>query len=346
MTILTRLLRGIPLAGSKPARALPAASSIAIGLTLVCVSSVSAVTTLFEDPFDSFELGTTWQPHGAGVPQLALGTDGDALQMQSDNSATEFRGIESIDPISLDGLTNVTVNARLRPVNQGVEGSRSAAEVAVFGSTGEFLRAFAANNAGPDPESVNDWADLYADSKDNEASSGPWSHCDSPACDAIRNLVLTVDATGTTFQSFDDDDNATATYETHFDNFTFADLGSELTIALRQEAVQGGDPVMGFFDSITVTTEGSEVVDGLGDVNLDGDVNGLDVDPFVEVLLSGPYQPEADMNEDQVVNGLDVDPFVTAVVGGAQSIPEPSTLLLALVALGVVGGWRKWKRAA
>ena len=25
-------------------------------------------------------------------------------------------------------------------------------------------------------------------------------------------------------------------------------------------------------------------------------------------------------------------------------IPEPSTLLLALIALGVVGGWRKWKR--
>jgi hypothetical protein len=41
----------------------------------------------------------------------------------------------------------------------------------------------------------------------------------------------------------------------------------------------------------------------LGDVNLDGEVNGLDVDPFVDVLLSGPYEPEADMNGDQVVNG-------------------------------------------
>jgi hypothetical protein len=84
----------------------------------------------------------------------------------------------------------------------------------------------------------------------------------------------------------------------------------------------------------------------LGDVNLDGEVNGLDVDPFVEVLLSGPYQPEADMNDDQVVNGLDVDPFVAAVVGGTQQIPEPSALLLCIIALGVVGGWRKWKRAA
>jgi cytochrome c peroxidase len=80
----------------------------------------------------------------------------------------------------------------------------------------------------------------------------------------------------------------------------------------------------------------------LGDVNLDGEVNGLDVDPFVDVLLSGSYQTEADMNEDQVVNGLDVDPFVAVVVGGVQQIPEPSTLLLALVALGGVVGWRKW----
>jgi hypothetical protein len=91
--------------------------------------------------------------------------------------------------------------------------------------------------------------------------------------------------------------------------------------------------------------DGLQLVDGgvlLGDVNLDGVVNGLDVDPFVDVLLSGPYQSEADMNEDQVVNGLDVDPFVAAVVGGSQSVPEPSTLLLALVTLGVIGGWRKW----
>jgi hypothetical protein len=85
---------------------------------------------------------------------------------------------------------------------------------------------------------------------------------------------------------------------------------------------------------------------GYGDVNRDNWVDGLDVDPFVDVLLNGLFQAEADMNEDDVVNGLDVEPFVAAVVGGAQSVPEPSTLLLALLALGVIGGWRKWRRAA
>ena len=80
----------------------------------------------------------------------------------------------------------------------------------------------------------------------------------------------------------------------------------------------------------------------LGDLNFDGEVNGLDVDPFVDVLLASRFDVAADMNGDGAVNGLDVDPFVAAVVGGTQQIPEPSTLLLALVALSVVGGWRKW----
>jgi hypothetical protein len=82
----------------------------------------------------------------------------------------------------------------------------------------------------------------------------------------------------------------------------------------------------------------------LGDVNLDGQVNGLDVDPFVDVLLNGPFQAEADMNEDGEVNGLDVDAFVAAVVGGgAQAVPEPSTVALAALGLlALIGvGWRR-----
>jgi hypothetical protein len=80
-----------------------------------------------------------------------------------------------------------------------------------------------------------------------------------------------------------------------------------------------------------------------GDVNHDTEVNGLDVDPFVDVLLASRFDVAADMNLDGQVNGLDVDPFVAIVVGGTQPVPEPSTLLLCIIALGVVGGWRKWK---
>lgn len=85
---------------------------------------------------------------------------------------------------------------------------------------------------------------------------------------------------------------------------------------------------------------------GLGDVNLDGVVNGLDVDPFVDVLLNGPYQVEADMNADGDVNGLDVDPFVAAVVGGGLTVvPEPATLALLAVA-GLLALLRPFRKVA
>jgi hypothetical protein len=117
----------------------------------------------------------------------------------------------------------------------------------------------------------------------------------------------------------------------------------EIYLVFQGEDQSGAELITTTIDNVRFTG-GSDVL--LGDVNFDGEVNGLDVDPFVDVLLNGPYQQEADMNLDAEVNGLDVDPFVAAVVGGVQQIPEPSTLLLSIVALGVVGGWRKWKWAA
>lgn len=74
-----------------------------------------------------------------------------------------------------------------------------------------------------------------------------------------------------------------------------------------------------------------------GDVNLDGAINGLDVAPFVTSVVGGTFDPVADMNSDGSVNGLDVAPFVDAVIsGGVQSVPEPSTLLLACMGLAAL----------
>ena len=70
-------------------------------------------------------------------------------------------------------------------------------------------------------------------------------------------------------------------------------------------------------------------------MNDDDVVNGLDVDPFVDVLLNGTtdtgMEYRADVNDDGIVNGLDVDPFVELVVGGGvAAVPEPSSLVLLL----------------
>ncbi len=54
----------------------------------------------------------------------------------------------------------------------------------------------------------------------------------------------------------------------------------------------------------------------LGDVNRDGRVNLLDVQPFVDLLTTGGFQVEADINQNGVVSLLDVDPFVALLAGG------------------------------
>ena len=73
------------------------------------------------------------------------------------------------------------------------------------------------------------------------------------------------------------------------------------------------------FDVIYDATSVSiEVVDKflLGDVNQDEALNLLDVQPFVELLVSGNFQLEGDVNGDGVVDLLDVGPFVNLLTGG------------------------------
>jgi hypothetical protein len=100
---------------------------------------------------------------------------------------------------------------------------------------------------------------------------------------------------------------------------------------------------MGSIDYLKVVNDPNPSVGPLlGDVNLDGVINGLDVDPFVGLVTGGTFQAEGDMNEDGVVNGLDVDPFVAAVVGGGTSaVPEPSTIALAALALLALVGFNR-----
>jgi hypothetical protein len=81
----------------------------------------------------------------------------------------------------------------------------------------------------------------------------------------------------------------------------------------------------------------------LGDVNRDGVVNGLDVSPFVEVLLNGLFNAPADINRDGAVNGLDVLPFVAVVLrgGSVPAVPEPPTLIIAVGFFLCMAGCRR-----
>ncbi|MEM9413725.1 MAG: hypothetical protein AAGA30_21635, partial [Planctomycetota bacterium] len=53
-----------------------------------------------------------------------------------------------------------------------------------------------------------------------------------------------------------------------------------------------------------------------GDVNCDGVVDLLDVQPFVALLFNASYDVKADINCDGVVDLLDIQPFIAILLGG------------------------------
>lgn len=118
------------------------------------------------------------------------------------------------------------------------------------------------------------------------------------------------------------------------DNDPFLDLGYDpgagsgafLFGSIEFNAVAGGDVtliagpndlgVAHNYDLIDVTVAAANIHVILpGDVNLDGAVNLLDVQPFVNLLSSGNYSAEADCNYDGTFNLLDVSPFIDKLQG-------------------------------
>ena len=98
----------------------------------------------------------------------------------------------------------------------------------------------------------------------------------------------------------------------------FSETGSQIEFGYYLSVATGvanqGTSASGAVDNwaVVLNTAGAK----LGDVNLDGVVNLLDVAPFVVLLSSGGFQAEADINEDGVVNLLDIDGFVALLSGG------------------------------
>ena len=80
-------------------------------------------------------------------------------------------------------------------------------------------------------------------------------------------------------------------------------------------------PATANIDQVRILTESSlqfvplDDVCEIGDVNRDGEINFLDIAPFISVLSSGGFQCEADINADEVVNFLDISPFISLLSG-------------------------------
>ena len=57
----------------------------------------------------------------------------------------------------------------------------------------------------------------------------------------------------------------------------------------------------------------------LGDVNLDGNFDFLDISPFITLLSNSTFQVEADINLDGTVDFLDISPFIALLASGSAS---------------------------
>ena len=67
------------------------------------------------------------------------------------------------------------------------------------------------------------------------------------------------------------------------------------------------------FDAVLAELGGDDVL--VGDVNCDGEINLLDVAPFVDLISTGGFSAKADINGDGTVDLLDVTPFVDLLAG-------------------------------
>ena len=94
----------------------------------------------------------------------------------------------------------------------------------------------------------------------------------------------------------------------------------------------------------------------LGDVNGDGNVDNLDITPFIYALVNGEsaFDAEyptgeywaADCYDDENIDNLDITPFVAAVVGGGEAVPEPTTVFLLCGAVPMLLGLKRRRNAA
>ena len=105
-------------------------------------------------------------------------------------------------------------------------------------------------------------------------------------------FVLTVDADG----------NYTYTLGTASGSGT---TDVDLSTAFFKARTQGSN--LNSIESITIDVVSDFL---LGDVNLDGTVNFLDIAPFINLLATGEFQAEADANQDGEVTFLDISAFI------------------------------------
>jgi hypothetical protein len=184
-----------------------------------------------------------------------------------------------------------------------------------------FATFYAARPGGGDDLSAR--LDIVAPSGSGDFSVGIAS--DDGTADATWATDLTFDTTYHAVVSYDQDDNLATLWIDPVVESDTSILGTNQTtagdivsaVALRQATSDASETVR--IDNLMVGTSFKSVVGPatplLGDVNLSGTVDFLDITPFIAVLSSNGFQAEADCDQSAAVDFLDTTPFIAILSG-------------------------------
>jgi hypothetical protein len=196
---------------------------------------------LFQDDFNTFSLGTTWQAAG-NAPDQALQVINDGGRSVLDMATSlNSAGIETITPISLAGLTSITADLLFTSFQGSME-----LDIIGNGSGHErwYLQAYSSSayRLSWDHDPANyEYIDQYGV---NRVIYAPMNRAQ------YYDVTLTLDSQGSHISIYDTSGNLLAPTCDYAAN-TLSSLGSNFTMSLLQGT--GGAPVETYLDSITVT---------------------------------------------------------------------------------------------
>ena len=130
-----------------------------------------------------------------------------------------------------------------------------------------------------------------------------YSHGDRD--DQVADLILNVNGTITT--------SPVTSMAQPFQTFTFTQPSGVSSLDLTIDNAGEGS-AFAVLNGFSITSIEPAVLKG--DVNLDDVVNFGDIPPFITVLQSGNFQPEADLNCNEVVDFDDIPLFIVTLQGG------------------------------
>ena len=320
-------------------------ASLDIGTAVVTIEGVGSFNFVEDEtanPGDVFSLpfGSDFIPAGADITitlsspgaadanlrisEFTVATSTDALTQPTFdfNNGTDLDNGQGVGATttatSLDGSNSATLSIidLFAPEFVGTTPSSTVLRA----SAGDLVvTQIGSNSLGVDNPSVTD-ADFFAgagqENRDINPGEGLVFEFDVPVVITDLDFVSLDDGTVTveiegvgSFDFVDDPDNVSDDFLLPFGT-SFIPAGANITISLSSPGLAQASVRI---QEITVSTE--EIAFLLGDANCDGEVNFLDINPFIALLSAGDFKAQADLNGDGAVTFLDIAPFIAALAG-------------------------------